>query len=329
MITGEEIRRAAGRLAPHVRRTELQISEPLSERADATVAVKAEHRQLTGSFKLRGALNKILTLEEGVQQRGVVTASSGNHGIAVATAAELVGIDCTVYLPATVSPTKRSAVERLGAAVVAVDSADAFQAEVLARAEAEATGLTYVSPYNDAAVVTGQGTVGLEIDVDAESAHLEVIDAVVVAVGGGGLVSGVASWLKAARPEVTIVGASPANDQAMAASVAAGSVLETTSRPTFSDGTAGGIEAGTITFEMCASLVDTWITVSEHEIAKAVASRLEDHGDVIEGAAGVALAAAEQWGTANSGASVVAVSCGGNVTSASMQRMLTEADRDV
>lgn len=327
MITCADISTAAARIAPHIRRTELAIAEPLSQRVGATIAVKAEHRQRTGSFKLRGALNKILGLDVGERAAGIVTASSGNHGIAVATAARSAELPCTVYLPSSVSSVKRQVIERLGAAIVIVDSADAYQAEVQARAAAVDGRGIYVSPYNDLQVVAGQGTIGLEIEADAPAAGLDSIDAVVVAVGGGGLISGVATWLAELSPATVVVGASPANDQAMLASVAAGSIVDMEATATFSDGTAGGIEPDAITYDLCRSLVDEWLPISEEEIAEAVTAMVDDHHELVEGAAGVALAASARWGASHPGASIVVVSCGGNVSSSTLRRMLIEAAR--
>jgi threonine dehydratase len=199
-LSTDEIRLALNRIGPHLRRTELAVSEPLSARHGATIAIKAEHHQLTGSFKLRGALNTVLGLDPIRARAGVVTASSGNHGIGVATAARLGRTPCTVYLPRGASPSKVAAIEAQGASIETVDSTDAYQAEVQARAVADREGATYVSPYNDPAVVAGQGTIGIEITDDAPAAGLDHIDAVVVAVGGGGLISGVATWLAEHAP---------------------------------------------------------------------------------------------------------------------------------
>jgi threonine dehydratase len=325
LITAEDVADAARRIGPHVRRTGLWVSAPWSERHGATIAVKAEHTQHTGSFKLRGALNKVLGLDPAQRAAGIVTASSGNHGIATATAARIADTTCSVYLPAGASPAKVAAITRLGADIVTVDSTDAYRAEEEARAGAERTGATYVSPYNDRAVVAGQGTIGLEITADAPAAGLDGIDAVVAAVGGGGLISGIATWVSAHAPEVTMVGASPTNDRAMMASVEAGRVIEAAARPTFSDGTAGGIEPGTVTFAPCRDLVDEWVAVGEDDIARAVTAMIDDHHQLVEGAAGVALAAAADHARRHPGARIVVVSCGANVSAARLDQMLQRA----
>ncbi len=322
VLTSDDIEAAATRIEPHVRRTPLEVSDPLSERTGATIAIKAEHTQHTGSFKLRGALNTVLSLTEAERAAGVVTASSGNHGIATATAARIAGCAATVYLPTGASPAKVAAIGRLGARIETVPSDDAYQAEVAARAAAADSGRTYVSPYNDSRVMAGQGTVGRELAAQVADLGWDRADAVVVAVGGGGLISGIATALVATHPDTVVIGASPANDCAMLASVAAGSVVEVAATPTFSDGTAGGLEPDAVTFGPCRDLVGMWSTVTETEIAEAVAAMIDDHHQLVEGAAGVALAAATAYGRTHPGSRVVAVTCGANVSSTALAAML-------
>jgi threonine dehydratase len=316
---------AARRVAGRVLRTPLLPAEAMSERTGAEVLIKAEHRQLTGSFKLRGATNIIEALDDDQARIGVITASSGNHGIGTATAARRRGVPCTVYLPRDASPSKVAAIGRLGATIVTVDDPDTAAAERAARAAAVREGRRYVSPYNDPLIVAGQGTVAVEIVEERDGPGRGPVDAVVVAVGGGGLVSGIGTWLADRWPDTLLIGASPANDDAMAASVAAGAIIDIEASPTFSDGTAGGVEPGAITFELCRRLVDRWVTVTEAEIAGAVRAMIDDHHELVEGAAGVALAAAERHAAAHPGSTVVAVSCGANVSSATLARMLDAA----
>lgn len=323
-IEAAAIEAAADRIEGHAIRTPLVLSEPLSERTGATIAIKAEHRQRTGSFKLRGALNKTFSLPDELASIGVITASSGNHGIGVATAAASRGIPCTVYLPSGAAPPKKAAIARLGANIVTVDDTDTAMAETAARAASTEQGVTYISPYNDPEIVAGQGTIGLELLADAEAAGLSSIDAVVAAVGGGGLISGIASWVKQHSPETVIVGASAENDQAMAASVAAGRIFEPPATATYSDGTAGAVEADAITFPICSALVDRWLAISEAEIAGAVTDMISDHHELVEGAAGLALAAARRYGQENPGAAIVVVACGANISPDALRRMLNE-----
>lgn len=320
-----DITAASQRIDGRAVRTPLLVSEPMSDRAGSTMLIKAEHRQRTGSFKIRGALNKTFALPEGQAAGGVITASSGNHGIGVATAAAARGIPCAVYLPREASAAKVAAIGRLGADIVTVDDTDTAAAEVAARAAARSQGVTYISPYNDPDIIAGQGTIGLEILEDLPGTGVSGADAVVVAVGGGGLISGIATWVTEFSPATAIVGASPRNDQAMAASVAAGAIIDPPASPTYSDGTAGAVEAGAITFPICRDLVSTWMTVTESEIAGAVADMIDDHHELVEGAAGVALAAAARYGADHPGSTVVVVTCGANVSSTALRRMLAQA----
>lgn len=310
------IEAAARRIAPYARRTPLLHSLGLSRMTGADVYLKLENLQFTGSFKARGALNKVLSLSEDDRRRGVVTASTGNHGAAVAYALGRLGSSGTVWVPETADPAKVRRIEALGGRVEYFGR-DSAETEAHARRVAEREGLVYVSPYNDLDVVAGQGTVGLEIlDDRAEP------DAVYVAVGGGGLISGVAAWLDARSPRTAIVGASPRNSCVMAESVRRGEIVELPSLPTLSDGTAGGVEPGAITFDWCRDLVDEFDLVDEAAIAAAMRLVVDEEHLVIEGAAGVAvaslLAQAARW----RGRRVVAVLCGGNVSAERLARIL-------
>lgn len=314
----DDISTAADRIAPHVIRTPLFRSDPLFDRYGAEILIKAEHQQLTGSFKVRGSANIIHSLDAATVERGVVTASSGNHGIGVATAAASRGISAKIFLPSNVSPAKLSHIERLGAVPMLVDSTDAIQGEIAARELSKAEGVLYISPYNDPLVAAGQGTMGKEILEDSPGP----IDAIVVAVGGGGMISGIATWIKAHSPSTTIIGASALNDRAMAASVEAGRVVVPEFLPTFSDGTAGAIEEDAITLPICQELVDEWVDITEEDIAAAVTSMVDDHHQLVEGSAGVAIAAATQHAQRSPGDRIVVVSCGGNVSSKSLAKMI-------
>jgi len=322
MIDPQEIQIAAERIVDHVIRTPLLHSKPLSERHRALIYLKAEHRQRTGSFKVRGSANLVHALSPKDAEAGVVTASTGNHGIGVATAAASRGITCQIFLPANASPSKIADIHRLGAETTLIEATDSSFAEQAARAFADERHLAYVSPYNDPLIIAGQGTIGKEILEQAQSAELGAIDAVVVSVGGGGLISGIATWVKSHSPSTRIIGASALNDRAMAASVDVGRIMTPEFKPTFSDGTAGGLEAGTMTFDICRDLVDEWIDVSELEIAHAVRNLIDDHHQLVEGAAGVAISAATAWADGNPASTVVAVACGANVSSETVGAML-------
>ncbi|MDN5855774.1 MAG: threonine/serine dehydratase [Actinomycetia bacterium] len=308
---------AHDRIAPYVRRTPLAPFPALSERLNAVVSLKSEHLQVTGSFKARGALAKLTALDEEVREVGVITASSGNHGLGVANALSALGGRGTVCVPHGASAVKVAGIRRLGADVRTLGD-DAGETEQLAMEAAEAEGLTYVSPYDDLDVISGQGTLGVEI-----AEQQPETDTVVVSVGGGGLISGVAAALKHRRPDVRVVGVSPVNDAAMAASVEAGRIVSPPAKPTLSDGTAGSVTPDAITFPLCQELVDEWVLVSEEEIRNALRMVIDEHHQLVEGAAAAAVAGAVRLGDTLSGRSVAIVSCGANIAADTLARAIS------
>ncbi len=302
-----EVLRAEERIRPHVRETPVDPSPVLGRDSGAEVWLKLENVQLTGSFKLRGAMNKLLSLASDERQRGVVAASSGNHGAAVAYALTTLGCPGLIFVPEDASPAKLAAIRAYGAEV-RQGGDDCVVAEARAQAWAEEHRQVYISPYNDPRVMGGQGTVGVEL-----ARQLGGVDAVFVSLGGGGLTSGVAGYLKALG-EVEIVACSAENSRVMHESVAAGRILDLPSSPTLSDGTAGGVEAGSITFELCRRLVDRYVLVSEAEIADAMRLVVEHHHQLVEGAAGVAVAGFLKERQRYAGRRVAIVLCGANVS---------------
>lgn len=302
-----EVAEADRRIRPHVPESPYRQSRGLSPEGGAEVWLKEEQHLPSGSFKLRGAFNKLLTLDPQARAAGVVAASSGNHGAAVAHAAAILGIPACVYVPEGASPAKVEKIRAKGADVVWFGT-DGLDTEVEARAAAARRGATYVSPYNDPAVMAGQGSLAVELLRQGP-----VPDRIYIAVGGGGLIGGVALWLRAHAPAVRIVGALPANSPVMAVSVREGHIVEMPTTPTLSDGTAGGIEEGAITFPVCRDLVDEWVTVTEDEIADAMRAWSASEPGAIEGAAGVALAALRRDAPQLNGQRVAVVVCGGNI----------------
>jgi threonine dehydratase len=311
------IRAARDRLRPHVRETPCEVSLALSARHGADVWLKCEHLQHTGSFKARGATHKLLCLTPSERQAGVVTASSGNHGAGVAWAGSALGVSVLVFVPHGASPAKVEMIRRYGADVQ-MHGTDGLDTELFARQFAVEHGKTYVPPYNDLDVIAGQGTVGLEM-----AEQMRSVDSVIVAVGGGGLVSGVAAYLKAELPNVRVIGALPERSPVMALSIRAGHIVEFASEPTLSDGTAGGVEPDSITFELCRTLVDDWVLVSEAEISAAMRAFIAEHHQLIEGSAGVALAALARKSTELAGQRVAVVLCGANVGLDTLKRVLS------
>ena len=312
----KEVLQAERRIRRRIRETPLEYSYHLSEVASCNVYLKLENLQPTGSFKVRGALNKLLALTQEQRDRGVVTASSGNHGAAVAWVLSTLDAHGVVFVPEDASPTKVEAIQRFGAEVRR-HALDVAITEEFARSYAETNRLEYISPYNDLHVIGGQGTIAVEL-----ARQLDQADALFVSVGGGGLISGVASYAKSAYDDVKVFGCLPQNSAVMAASVKAGRILKMESLPTLSDGTAGGIESGAITFDLCRKLVDDFILVSEEEIADAMRLFMASHHMMIEGAAGVAIASflktKEQFRDKN----VVIVICGANISMDTLKTIL-------
>ena len=314
-IAGEVIA-AEKAIRSHVRKTYLEHSPFYSQLTGARVYFKLENLQHTGSFKLRGAMNKLLSLSDEEKRRGVVTASTGNHGAAFAYGLGKVKGTGVVFVPENASPAKVAAIERLGADVRHFGK-DSAETEAHARRYAEDNSMTHLPPYNDAKVIGGQGTIGFEL-----TNQLDRIDAVYVALGGGGMISGIAGYLKTINPAVHIIGCSPENSQVMIQSVKAGRILDLPSLPTLSDGTAGGIEPGSITLEFCRDLVDDFITVTEEEIKDSLREFMQTQHMLIEGSAAVAVAACKKKAGRFAGQNVVVVICGGNISNETLKEIL-------
>lgn len=312
----KEVLRAEERIRPHIRETILEPSTYLSGLGNAQVYCKLENLQHTGSFKVRGVMNRLLGMTPNDLSRGLVTASTGNHGAALAYATRRLGALGIVYAPENADPDKLSMIERLGAEV-RFHGDDNAVAEIYARRYAAENGMTYVSPYNDPFVVAGQGTIAVELE-----RQLDRIDMIFVSLGGGGLISGIAGYLKSVNPEAVVIGCSPENSQVMIQSVRAGEILDLPSLPTLSDGTAGGVEPGAITFDLCRKLVDDFVTVSEEEIAESLRLFLKNHHMLVEGAAAVAVASYLKMLDRCAGKQVVIVICGANISLETLKSIL-------
>ncbi|HHH0017250.1 TPA: threonine/serine dehydratase [Yersinia enterocolitica] len=303
----DAIKEAHQALRPQVRVTPLEYSPLLSQHSGCEIYLKCEHLQHTGSFKFRGASNKLRLLTGEQRQRGVITASTGNHGQAMALAGKLAGVKATIYAPEQAAAIKLEAIRALGGEVELIPG-DALNAELAADSAAQQQGKIYISPYNDRQIIAGQGTCGMEMVEQQPD-----LDAVFVAVGGGGLISGIATVLKKLSDKTQIIGCWPANATSMYTSLENGKIQEVAEQETLSDGTAGGVEPGAITFALCQQLIDQKVLVSEQEIKDAM--RLIAHTDrwMIEGAAGVALAAALKQAPLWQGKKVAVVLCGKNI----------------
>lgn len=299
---------AAARVAGQVERTDLIKSDAFSEALASNVWFKMENLQTTGSFKLRGATNRLMTLSDEDRAKGCVTASSGNHGAATACAMQKLGVKGVIFVPEQTSKAKVDKIKGYGGDV-RLFGTDGLDTEQHAREFAEQNEMPYLSPYNDYEVVAGQGTCGIEI-----LEQLPDVDVVFVAVGGGGLIAGIGAVLKTHNPNIRIYGCQPSQSAVMMRSVEAGEILDLESGRTLSDGTAGGIEADSITFPLNEAIVDDWVSVDEPAIAEAMRRYMNDEGHIIEGAAGVAIAAMIERQDEIAGKNAVVVICGGNIS---------------
>lgn len=302
---------AERRIRSHIRETPLKHSRWLSESARANVFLKLENLQETGAFKLRGAAYKLLALTSEQAARGVVAASNGNHALAVAAVGQRLGIPVEVFVSEHVDPLRRSKIESLQARVQTV-SGDPLLAEQAARREAEQSGRTYVSPYNDRDVITGQGTIAVEILRQMSQFDTERLDAVFVVVGGGGLIGGIGSHLKSVSPDTEVVGCWPENSPVLYECLRAAKIIEVPEKPTFSVSTAGGMEAGSVTLAVAQQVIDRKVLVTEGEILDAARRIYREDGQLIEGAAGVAVAGFLKLIGDYASKTVVIVICGGN-----------------
>ena len=311
-----EVLDADKRIREHIRETALEFSPYLSHLGDAGVYLKLESNQITGSFKLRGALNKFLSLTTEQQKEEVITASSGNHAAALAYTLHEFGGRGIIYLPENVSPAKVEALSPYGVELK-FHGDDCIQSETLARETAAKTDRVFISPYNDPKIIGGQGTIGIEL-----LRQMDNLDAVLVPVGGGGLISGIAGYLKAVDQQIEIIGCQPQNSAVMHASIQAGKILELESKPTLADGTAGGLEPDAVTFDICNKFVDDFILVSESDIKKAIIFCIEKHQLLIEGAAALSISAFMKDQKRFAGKNVVLIISGKKISLALLQEIL-------
>lgn len=306
-ITQQDVYRARAAIAPLVRRTPLVPASGLGT-GGPDVFLKLECLQETGSFKLRGAANRLAMLTPEERSRGVVTVSTGNHGRAVAHAARRLGIRAVVCMSALVPRNKVEAIGELGAEI-RIHGRSQDDAEVEARRLGDDEGLVLVPPFDDRQVIAGQGTIGLELIED-----LPDLDTVLVPLSGGGLIAGVALAVKAAAPQARIVGISMERGPAMIESQRAGRPVAVEERESLADSLGGGIGSGNrFTFGMVRDLVDELILVSEDEIAGAMTHIFRHERLVVEGAAAVGVAALRAGRLTRPGRTVVTILSGRNI----------------
>lgn len=311
--TLQDVYVARRRIVCAAQRTPLIASPRLTEHAGTSVFLKLENLQRTGSFKIRGAANKMLSLTDAEKARGVLTISSGNHGRAVAYLAQTLGIRAVICMSLRVPGNKVEAIERLGAEVVL--HGDSYEAaEVQALHLLEQRGLTMIQPFDDPLVIAGQGTIALEILED-----LPEVDTVIVPLGGGGLLSGIASAMKEANPAIRTIGVLMDRAPVMYHSLKAGQLIKMEEEATLADALAGNIDLDNrYTFRMIQKYVDDVVLVSEEAIAEAMAFALQTHRLVVEGGGAVGIAALWQHKVEHLAGSTAVVVSGANADLASL-----------
>jgi threonine dehydratase len=306
MVTLEAVEAARARIRESIRVTPATYSENLSREAGNTILLKYETFNVTGSYKERGALNGMLMMTAEQRARGVVAASAGNHAQGVAYHAGRLGIRATIFMPRHTPLVKITATRAWGAEVVEV-GANFDEALAHALRHAELTGATFLHAFNDAAVIAGQGTIGLEL-LD----QLPDLEAVVVPVGGGGLIAGVACAIKEKRPGVRIIGVEPAALPSMQAALAAGQPVDIPPAATIADGVAVR-RVGDLTYQLAAKYVDEMVSVDDEAVAMAILHLLERQRTLTEGAGALAVAALLERKTSLYGRRVAAILSGGNI----------------
>jgi threonine dehydratase len=311
----DAVEAARVRLRDTIYQTPCPYSETLSELTGTSCHVKLENLQMTGSFKERGAANLLLQLDEAERRRGVVAASAGNHGLAVAFHAERLGIQATIVMPAYAPLIKVTSARRYGAEVI-LDGANYDEAYEQACARVTQSGAIFVHPFDNPRVVAGQGTLGLEL-----LEQVEGLDAVIAPVGGGGLIAGIGLALKARRPSVRLIGVQATAVPAMQRSLHARERVRVPAAPTIADGIAVR-QVGEVTFDLVTRLVDDIVTVDEEELANAILLLLEIEKTVVEGAGAAPLAALLNRPLGLEGRRVALVLSGGNIDVTMLARII-------
>ena len=307
MSLHQEIVKTADRIQGYINHTLIQYSPYLSKLNSGRVFLKLENTQKTGSFKFRGAISKISSLSSQEKSKGVITASTGNHGAACSLAMSLMNVKGSIIVPKNSQTNKIDKIKLYGADIEFFGQ-DCIDAEMRAQTISKDSGSVFISPYNDNEIIFGQGTIGYELEQDIDN-----IDAVFISVGGGGLISGIGGYLKSIHNEISIFGVSPINSCVMFESLKSGELLEIPSMPTLSDGTAGGVEKDSITFDYCKKFIDEFLTVTEDQIIEGMIGCIEKDHCLVEGAAGAAVAGYLKKANELKGKTVVIVICGGNI----------------
>ncbi len=306
MIKLTEFYEARKRVQKWARHTPLEYSPPLSEETDAKVYLKLENQQVTGSFKIRGATNKILLLSEEQRNRGVVTASSGNHAQGLGYAAKQLEVKTKIVVPERTPNVKIDAIRKYGVELI-IEGDEYMDSERLARRIEAEEGMTFISAYNDIDLIKGQGTVALEMIEEQPQ-----LDTILIPVGGGGLASGISTVYKQAT-DAEIIGVQSETSPVMYECVKKGYIHDIPLEDTYAEGLHGGLEEGSVSFPICRDNIDDWVILSEREILAAIKYMLHESHMLVEGAGAVGVAALLAEPSRWNGKQIGVVISGGNL----------------
>lgn len=308
MLNLDDFKKAHKSISPYINYTPLIHSLELSKNLE--VYLKLECLQITGSFKLRGATNKLLSLTNEQKNKGVIAVSTGNHGKGVAHAAKQIGIKSTIFMSSMVPEHRKKAIESLGAKVEIIGN-NSDEADLYAREFAKKNNITLVHPFDDLDVIAGQGTVGLEM-LEA----MPDIDSVIIPTSGGGLIGGIALAIKLQKPNVKIIATSMKRGPSMYESLKAGKPVDVKEEETLADCLGGSIGLDNqYTFGICKDVIDDFILIDEPKIAEGIKFNFEKHKLVTEGAAATSIMAVKDQLSSHFGKNTICLLCGGNIDS--------------
>ena len=319
MITLEKIKDAHKKILPFVNYTPLVHSEYLSNYSN--VKLKLENFQITGSFKLRGALNKLLSLSKSEKEKGVIAVSTGNHGKGVAYASKVLGIKSTIYMSSMVPQYRRKAIENLGAKVEIVGQ-NSDEADLFAKNLAKEKNISLIHPFDDEDIIIGQGTVGLEMLEQFPDA-----DTIIIPTSGGGLVSGIAQAIKLQKPKIKIISVSMERGPSMYDSLKKGVPVDVEELETLADCLGGSIGLDNkFTFNIVKEYVDDFVLVSEEKIAEGIKINFLEHKIVSEGAAATSIMVVKEKLSSHIGKNIICLICGGNIDTQLFNKVLSSAN---
>ena len=308
MISLDRIIEAHKKIAPYVNYTPLIYSNFLSQ--NRTVKLKLESLQITGSFKLRGAMNKLLSLSEEQKTRGVIAVSTGNHGKGVAYASSLLGIKSTIYMSSMVPQYRKEAIESLGAKVEIIGS-NSDEADLHAREVSKKENIILIHPFDDEDIIAGQGTVGLEM-----LKEFPEVDTVIIPTSGGGLIGGIALALKLQKPSVKVIAVSMERGPSMYESLKHGKPVDVEELETLADCLGGSIGLDNkYTFNIAKEIIDDFVLVDEDKIAEGIRLNFLEHRLVTEGAAATSVMVVKDHLSSHLGKNIICLICGGNIES--------------